>query len=285
MNILGTGLSGMVGSRIVELLSDKYTFQDMSLDTGVDIRNIQEVRSFIEKSDAPWVLHAAAMTDVDGCEKMTNLQEDSPAFQVNVTGTKNVVDACKAFGKRLLYISTDFVFDGKKETPYTEEDKPNPVNYYGYTKYLGEQLVEKVPENLIVRITYPYGAKHLVRKDFVQRIAECLSSNQTVQGVTDMVFTPTLVEDIAHAIDVLVANSSSGIYHVVGSQSLSPYEAALAIASVFGYDKALVQKIGMDEFYREKAPRPQYLRTSNKKIGQLGITMKGFEEGLRKLVL
>lgn len=282
MNILGTGLSGMVGSRIVDLLSSKHSFQDMSLDTGVDITNADDVMCVIKTSDAAWMLHLAAMTDVDGVEKMEQ-DDSSPAFTVNVLGTKNVVDACRQTGKRLLYISTDFVFDGKKQEPYTEEDTPNPVNYYGYTKYCGEQIVSKMENGLIVRITYPYGAKHPVKKDFVTRISERLSTGQDVNAVDDMIFTPTLIDDIAHAIDTLLSQNSKGIFHIVGSQSLSPYDAALAIASRFGYDKGLVVKAKMSDFYSGNAPRPQYLRTSNKKAAGLGIVMKGFEEGLQTL--
>ena len=297
MNILGTGLSGMVGSRITELLQERHTLQDISLDTGIDIRDRDKVLAAVKKSDASWVFHFAALADVDKCESDFRLQtsdfrqinweeykKQSASFAVNVLGTKNIVDAAKKFGKRLLYISTDFVFEGIKKTSYTEEDTPNPVNQYGYTKYLGEQIVQdSLQDGLIVRITYPYGARHPVRKDFVQRIQERLQAGASVDGVTDIIFTPTFIDDIADAMEMLIQKNAAGIYHVVGSESLSPYDAAVAIAARFGYDNGFIRKSTMEKYYRGCAPRPQYLRTSNEKIRELGVQMKGFREGLEKI--
>lgn len=303
MHILGTGLSGMVGSRITELLKERHTFQDISLDTGIDIRDRDQILTTVKKSDASWIFHFAALADVDRCETEDEVphtdlktiewgkyKNSNGAFAVNVLGTKNIVDAAKETGKRLLYISTDFVFDGKKQSPslrdlrYTEEDTPNPINQYSYTKYLGEQLVQQsLPDGLIVRITYPYGARHPVRKDFVQRITERLHAGEPVDGVTDIIFTPTFIDDIAQAMEVLIRKNASGVYHAVGSESLSPYDAAVAIADTFGYDNHLVRKTTREVFYNNKAARPQYLATSNKKIQALGVMMRGFREGLESI--
>src|SRR3989344_9155773 len=158
MKILGTGLTGLVGSRIVELLSDSYEFENISRNTGVDITDKEKIIEKIKSSDAAIVLHLAAKTDVDGCEKDKALGEIGDAWKINVEGTRNVADACRESRKKLIYVSTDFVFDGTREA-YAEDDTPNPINWYGKTKYEGEKIVQNLLTPwLIVRIAYPYRA-------------------------------------------------------------------------------------------------------------------------------
>lgn len=107
--ILGTGLSGLVGSRVTELLSGKYDFEDLSFETGVDITDKDKVFEKVKQSQAEWIIHMAAKTDVDGCEKDKPLKTNGAAWNINVIGTKNIVDAAKEFNKRILYVSTDFL--------------------------------------------------------------------------------------------------------------------------------------------------------------------------------
>jgi dTDP-4-dehydrorhamnose reductase len=133
MKILATGLQGLLGSRVNDLLSSSYTFQNISRTTGVDITNIDQVKDAIKHSNADIVLHLAAKTDVDGCEDDKVIGKEGQAWKVNVYGTRNIAQACEAYKKKLIYISTDFVFDGEKEF-YTEEDTPHPINWYAITK-------------------------------------------------------------------------------------------------------------------------------------------------------
>ena len=136
--ILATGLSGMVGTRVAEILSDNFEFEDISLATGIDITDKKSVDRVISESESKIILHLAAKTDVDSCEDDKILGEEGAAWQINVVGTENIIEAAKANGKRVIYISTDFVFNGTKDG-YQEDDKPNPVSWYGYTKYQGEE--------------------------------------------------------------------------------------------------------------------------------------------------
>src|SRR5258706_2620896 len=115
MNIIGTGLSGLVGSRIVELLGATYSFEDISRKTGTDITNKDAVFERIKNSKAEIVLHLAAKTDVDGCEKEKDLGESGEAWKINVLGTQNIIDACQETKKKLIYISTDMVLYGDKK--------------------------------------------------------------------------------------------------------------------------------------------------------------------------
>lgn len=284
MKILGTGLNGLVGSRISELLGDKYQFENISRSTGVDIQNKDQVTEKISSSDADVLLHLVAKTDVDGCEKDKEFTESGEAWQMNVIGTQYIVDACKLSGKKIIYISTDFVFDGTKGDPYSEDDTPHPLNWYAHTKWQGELIVQQagIPY-VIMRLAYPYGRPFEKKKDFVQAILSRLQNNQQIMGVTDHFFTPTYLDDIAFALDAIIAAHAEGIYHVVGNQSLTPYTAALRIAEAFGYDTSIVQKTTREIFFRDRAQRPYNLSLKNDKITKLGVNMRGFQEGLEAL--
>ncbi|MEK7165455.1 MAG: SDR family oxidoreductase [Patescibacteria group bacterium] len=277
--LLGTGLSGLVGTRIIELLSDTFEFQDLSYETGVDITDSVAIESHFRNSKALWVLHLAAKADVDGCEKDRPFGNEGAAWKINVQGTKNIVVAAHKYDKRVLYISTDFVFDGRLDV-YTENDKPNPLNWYGETKYEGEKLILTNHQNLVVRIAYPYRAQNPVKKDWLHAIAAKLSQNQEVAVLSDHVFTPTLIDDIAVAVKYLIEHNLSGIYHAVGSSSLTPFAAALEIAKHLGYNKNLVKSTNIENFYKNRATRPYTLRLRNDKISALGVHLRSFTDGL-----
>ncbi len=284
MNILGTGLSGLVGSRIVELLAAQHTFEDLSLETGVDITDYRSVNSRIESSKAGWVFHFAAYTDVQGAEKEKSLGKESPAWKINVLATENIAQACKKTGKKLVYVDTDYAFDGKKKGQYTEEDEPHPLGWYGMTKFEGAKRVRALDnQSVIIRIANPYRARPVGKKDFVHKMLERLESGQPVVGAVDQLFVPTYIDDIAGALDALIRVNASGLFHVVGSSSLSPYEAARTIAKVWELPDHLIRKITFREFFKDRAPVPQYAALSNNKIRMLGVRMRTFEEGLREI--
>jgi dTDP-4-dehydrorhamnose reductase len=283
--IFGIGVSGLVGTRIAALLP-QFAFDNLSLDTGVNITDPSTLSVIKEDTEHPVVLHLAAKADVDGCEKDKPQGKDGAAYQINVVGTQNVVEACKAKNKKIIYISTDFVFDGKgtPEGGYTEEDTPNPLNWYSQTKFDAEEIIRSsgLPF-IIMRIAYPFQKEPFaLKKDFYHAIKDRLADGQPVVGVTDHIMTPTYLDDMATALGKLIESDAEGIYHVVGSESLSPYDAALAIADIFGYDKNLISKTTREEFFKERAQRPFNLALNNGKIRQLGVTMKGFTEALRE---
>lgn len=299
--ILGTGLNGLVGSRIIELLQDKYEFENISRSTGVDVTNQAQVYTAISSSYAPVVIHLTAKTDVDGCErdKETDIltakeegsgqelfKDTSTAWAINVVGAKNIVDACKRTNKKLIYFSTDFVFDGQKPTgdTYDESDTPNPLNWYGLTKYKGEDIVlnSGIPY-AIIRLAYPYGHVFEKKKDFVQAILSRFQKGESVSGITDHLFVPTFIDDIAMALDVIISSNVEGVYHAVGSQALSPCEASLSIARIFGYSESLVQKTTREEYFKNRALRPYNLTLKNDRIKRLGVPMRTFEEGLKEI--
>lgn len=285
MKILGTGMRGLVGSRVRELLKDKYEFENLDRTSGIDITDKEKTAAAIKNSSAQIVLHLAAKTDVDGCEKDKDLGENSEAWKINVLGTKNVADACLEAGKKMIYVSTDFVFDGEvvENEYYTEESVPNPINFYAKTKYEGEKVVQKNGDNwMIVRLAYPYRAT-FPKNDFMRAILTRLKTGQKVAAIVDHIFCPTFIDDTALAFDTLISNNAKGIFHAVGGQALSPYDAALLIAKEFNLDTSLISKTTREAFFKDRAPRPFRLALRNDKIEKLSVNMKTFEEGLRKI--
>lgn len=279
IRILGTGLSGLVGRRIVELLAPDFEFVNLSREAGIDITNATLVKQKIAQESASLILHLAAKADVEGCEKDKALGEKGQAWQINVMGTENTVKAAHEFGLKVIYISTDFVFDGEKEF-YQEGDQPHPINWYGATKAAAEKLVGQYPKNLIVRIAYPYKTQPDRKKDFLHAIAGQLASEKEVFGLTDHYFTPTFVDDLALALKRLIIADASGIYHVVGSSYLTPFAAAGEIAATFGYNAELVKPTTRREYFQGRAPRPYKLQLKNDKIVSLGVVMHTFTQAL-----
>lgn len=293
MKILGTGLTGLVGSRIVELLETKHEFETSSSKNGCNIVDGLAIDKVIASSQASVVLHFAAKTNVDGCEldkeydqqykTVDRPQGNHSAWEVNVIGTRNIVEACKKAGKKLVYVSTDFVFDGEKSEGYSEEDVPYPINWYGLTKFTGEKIAQNYLDNaLVVRIAYPYrsGSK---KNGFAETIFKKLKNNEHVLAVTDHTMTPTFVDDIAHAIDTLIEKNAQGIFHVVGSEFITPYAVSETIAKKFNFDTSLIKKTTRAEYFKNGAPRPFQLAMRNDKIKKLGISMLSFQDGLGRL--
>lgn len=284
MKIIGTGLSGLVGSRVVTLLSPDYTFENYSLETGVDITDKDDIAKRIQSDrDATWVFHFAAYTNVQGAEKDRALGAQSPAWKVNVEATQNIVDACKVSGKHLVYVDTDYAFDGTKQR-YTEDDAPHPLGWYAQTKSEGAKRVLTMGDaGLVIRISNPYRANPVGKTDFAHKILERLRNGQEVTSPTDQLFVPTFIDDIATAIRALVGARASGIYHVTPSAGISPFDASLAIAKTYGCDMNLVKPTTFQEFFAGRAPVPRFAVLSNDKIVKLGVSMHEFASGIAEM--
>jgi len=283
MKFLGTGLSGLVGSRVVSLLST-HTFINYSLESGVDITDRETImRRITADTEATWVLHFAAYTNVQQAESDKDLGEKSPAWQVNVAATQSIVDACRASGKHLLYIDTDYAFDGTRDR-YTEDDPVSPLGWYAKTKSEGAKRVLALDSyGTVIRISNPYRAHPVGKKDFVHKMMERLSARQEIVAPADQLFVPTFIDDIAGAIEKLVAVSASGIYHVTGTQAISPFDAAYAVAETFGHDAKLVKPVSFAEYFAGKAPVPQKAVLATDKIRALGVTLHGFNDGIAEV--
>lgn len=275
-NIMISGSSGLVGSRIVELLKNDFNFIPL-IASEVDITDLEKVKNFINENDFDIFLHLAAYTNVNGAELEKEL-----AHKINVEGTKNVFDCVNVKNKKFLYISTDFVFAGDdKDKIYLETDTPNPGGVYGKTKYQGEKIVNG--KGMIVRISYPYRAQFEEKKDFVASIKSILENGQEIKVVTDSIFTPTFIDDIAYGLKHLLNNFEINTYHLAGSRFISPYDAIKLIANKFHFNTNLVMPTTFINYFKEYASiRPQY--SAIKSINNNFYKMKSFEEGLDEII-
>lgn len=283
--IVGTGLSGLVGSRIVELLSQDFEFEDISRKTGTDITDKDAVLARLQNTDATYVLHLAAYTNVDEAEKEKDLREQSAAWKINVEGTRNVVSACEATGKHLIHFSTDMVFPGTKELPerYSEEDVTGAVGWYAKTKEEAEKVVlsSKNPWT-ILRIAYPYRA-NFEKKEYIRIFKWLLEEGREIKAVADHYFTPTFIDDLADVLRLVFSKNLTGIYHAGGKDSVSPYDAANLVAETFGLRTDLIGKTTRSEYFAGKAPRAFNLSLNSARMESLGVTLRGLQEGLLEI--
>jgi len=264
----------------MELLGSSYTFENYSLETGVDITNTEDIRSRIVQNNASWMFHFAAYTNVQEAEKQRKQGRNSISWQVNVSATENIVNACKESGKHVLYIDTDYAFDGTKKK-YTESDTPNPQGWYATTKSEGAKRVLAYDKGLVVRISNPYRANPQGKTDFVHKMLERLKKGEKLTAATDQLFVPTFIDDFASALQTLISVEAAGIYHVAASEAISPFDAAQTVAAVYGYDKKQIQSTSFTSYFAGQAMVPQYAVLQCGKIEKLGVRMHAFDQGVQ----
>lgn len=293
--IIATGASGLVGSRVIELLQQKYQFINYSLETNIDITDFNNLRKrfYKEAKKIDSVIHLAAFTDVDKAWEQ-NGDKNGLCYQINVIASKNIAQLCQETDKYLIHISTDFIFDGKNppQSGYTEENKPNPIEWYGKTKCLAEKEIKHSGcQYSILRIAYPFKAKNspLVleprpRLDFIRKIIAKLKNSEELHLFFDQLITPTFIDDIALAIDRVLQIKPRGIFHCTGSTFISPYNLAAKVAMVFAFDLSLIKKASLITYLKnnpQKRPYPLRSILSNKKTEKkLGIKFKTIDEAL-----
>jgi dTDP-4-dehydrorhamnose reductase len=202
-----------------------------------------------------WVVHAAAATDVDGCER-----DPAMAMAVNGTGTRNVAEGCRRAGAGLVYVSTDFVFDGQKSCPYVETDAPAPLSAYGRSKLEGERAVQAIVQRwVIVRTAWLFGAHG---RNFVKAILGKAAAGEHLRVVNDQVGSPTYAGDLADAIVRLLAREFVGMFHLTNGGFCSWYDFTREILRQAGYAAIGVAPISSDELNRP-ARRPAYSVLAN----------------------
>lgn len=219
MRIVVTGANGQLGKEIAKqasghelILTDYYT---------LDITDSSAVAVFMKAEKPEAVIHCAAYTNVDGAEA-----DFDGAFRVNVVGTQNMAAGCLEAGARLVYVSTDYVFDGKKQQPYREFDSVNPQSVYGITKWQGEEMVRQIlGRHYIIRTAWLYGDGN----NFVRTMLKLSEENSTLRVVADQIGTPTYTVDLARAIFTLLTTDAYGTYHGTCQGQCSWYEFACEI--------------------------------------------------------
>jgi len=228
----------------------------------INITNTQDTLKKIESISPDVILLTAAMTDVDQNETDTAL-----ATTINTHGPKNVLEACRKTDSKLVFMSTDFVFDGiSKEGNYNENDIPNPLSYYAKTKYNAEQaIINSEIEYTICRTAVLYGWNKK-KQNFITWIINKLKLNEQIQIVTDQFNSPTFVKNLAEILIKLIEKDAKGIYHTVGDCTLNRYEIALKCAKIFNLNKNLISPI---ESIEQKAIRPKNVGLNISKLKRL----------------
>ncbi len=255
MKVLVTGANGMLGQDLCPILEDVGAFViETDVDT-LDITNADMVEKVLTDIHPDMVVHCAAYTNVDKAE-----EDLKTAELINVTGTENIAEACAKLGITLVYISTDYVFDGTKAEPYTPDDRANPINNYGMTKYEGEEVVRSLCEKYyIARTSWLYGHHG---KNFVEAMLS-MADKEEIKVVDDQIGCPTWTVELANGI-IKLLSKPYGTYHVCGSGHATWYEFAKEIFSQSGLDVNL-KPCSTDEFPRP-AKRPKYSIMQNDKI-------------------
>lgn len=260
--VLITGAHGLLGQKLVTDFHPHYkvigcdlhpesffSFPNLSYE-NLDITDRRQLGFHISFYHPQVIINAAAYTDVDGCE----IHKDK-AWAVNVGGVKNLVSFCKEQKIKLIHLSTDYIFNGENG-PYSEEDSPDPVNFYGETKLESERIIkESGVDFLIIRTNVLYGFGKNVKSNFLLWLLEKLSQNEKIKIVTDQFNNPTLADNLSLCILEMVKKNISEIYHIAGSEYLSRYDFAIKVADKFNFGKnnILLTKTAL---LQQKAKRP-----------------------------
>ncbi len=249
--ILITGAGGQLGTSLTKLLPEAILTDKNEL----DITNENDVNSFVKNNNINIIINCAAYTNVDKAEEETDLAE-----QINTVGAKNLAET----GRKIIHVSTDYVFDGQNNIPYKTEDKPSPISIYGKTKLAGEKEVLKNPQSVVIRTAWLYSS---YGKNFVKTMLKLGSEKEQITVVNDQIGTPTYARDLAKAIvDILpqINTKTSGIYHFTNEGVCSWYDFATEIMHMAN-KKCKVLPISSSE-YPTKATRPNYSLLDKSKI-------------------
>lgn len=270
MKIVLIGSGGMLGYDI------KNVFSDVELvaltRSTLDITDLGKSVSLIKEIKPDYVIHAAAYTDVDGSE-----QFPEKAYLVNGVGTRNITMACEEVQCPIIYISSDYVFDGTKNGPYNEWDVPNPINKYGRSKLMGEQFVSSLTNRFyIVRTSWLYGKNG---KNFVNTISRLLSERDEIDVVDDQVGCPTYTHDLAKKLKELIGRGY-GTYHITNSSHCSWHEFAVEIARLRSSSTKI--NITTSEKFGLPAKRPAFSVLNNTMLRLEGIQeLRHWKEALK----
>ena len=288
MKILVTGAAGMLAAEVIPVfLRNGYKIIGTDINRrlpdieALDVTDAGAVSQKVKSTQPDYVFHLAAETNVDLCEK-----EPEHAFRVNAFGTKNIVEACKKYRLKLLYISTGGVFGGKKDTPYTELDKLDPVNVYGKSKLEGEVAVrDLLKEYFIVRAGWMVGGWELDKKFVYKIVNQLKDGKKTLTVVNDKFGSPTFTKDFAANLANLIDSQKYGLYHMANKGTCSRYEMSLKIVEFMGLEKKVKVNPVDSSKYPLPAPRARSEMMENRMLERIGLNdMPRWEDSLREYI-
>jgi dTDP-4-dehydrorhamnose reductase len=296
MKVLVTGANGLLGQHLIRQLVEEGKFTIHATGKGTsrlpygagsgltyhaaDLTDFKKAQALVEKISPHIIIHAAAMSQPNDCAA-----DKTACWKTNVGATRVLVKAAQKTKSYFIYVSTDFVFDGT-EGPYDEHASPNPINDYGESKLLAEEIVEMSGLHwAIVRTVLVYGDKVPGgRNNFVLWVKDQLEKGQAIKVVNDQQRTPTYVEDLAKGIVLVLMKHAKGIYHISGKDLCTPYQLALLVAQLMKKDASLIEPVTAETF-KEQAKRP--LKTGfviTKAVKELGFVPLKLEEGVRRVL-
>ncbi|MFC1480297.1 SDR family oxidoreductase [Candidatus Omnitrophota bacterium] len=279
MKILITGSSSFLGKKVRTALGRNYeiistTHHRTKGKIQLDILNAEMVDDVFSSIRPEVVIHLAGIADPDFCERNPQL-----AYRVNVGGTENVVRACKMCGARLVFASSDYVFDGNNP-PYTEQSEPSPLNIYGKTKAEAEACVigEMFSDAAIIRLSILYGYNDSSdRTTFISTILKNLEASETIRADNSQVRYPVLLDDVAIALEAIIKRDIFGIFHLAPKSGITKYEWAIKTAEIF--QKSTHNIIPVRQ--TRAVPRPLNAQLVSSRSQELGAICREVEDGIR----
>ena len=289
MRIGITGASGMLGESLLKNLSKKHELFATSRSVGLedknihwdcfDLTDINLLKNWLHKINPDVVIHCAAIIDIDLCEDNINL-----AKKLHIKTTEVLVNYSNNNKTRLIYISTDSVFDGEKVGSYDESDTANPINVYAKTKFLGEQLVESLDTGLILRVNI-VGSTRKGKKSFSEWVLKNLFEGEPMNLFFDVYFSPLFVDDLSLIINKIIYNPLVGVYHCASRDSISKYDFGKKMADIFKLSASNINQISICDVVF-KANRPKNMALEVHKISSaLDINLPSVNDSIRSIKL
>jgi dTDP-4-dehydrorhamnose reductase len=277
MKIVIFGAGGQLASELERVLDDGVVCPIAHAE--LDIRQVDELRSRLSELSPHLVINAAGYVRVDDAEGEAEI-----AFGVNAFAVRHLALTCRDLNIRLVHISTDYVFDGRKNRPYAEDDCPNPLNVYGASKLTGEHFVRSLcPDHLIIRTSGLFGLPRAPRRaeNIVERLIALADQDRQVKVVEDQIVSPTSALQLARQMKMVIASGATGVLHLASSDHCSWFEFARAIFELQGR-QVEVHAVGSKEF-GSRAIRPAYSALTSRRLEELGLApMPGWRAGLQE---
>ena len=276
MKVLVTGVKGQLGYDVIKRL-ESLNIECLGVDIAdFDLTNEEETKKYLKSYSPDILVHCAAYTAVDKAE-----DDKERCRNINVTGTRYLAESCKELGARMVYISTDYVFDGQGTEPFEVSDKPNPINFYGQTKYDGELEIQKALDKyFIIRISWVFGVNG---NNFVKTMIKLGKERDQLNVVCDQVGSPTYTYDLARLISDMIVTDKYGVYHATNEGYCSWDEFACEIFKMSGLDTK-VNPIKTED-YPTKATRPRNSRLSKNSLDKAGFArLPDWKESLERYI-
>ena len=289
MKLLVLGGSGLIGNALLKNSKNEFDILTTFYKNHISIKNVRSfqysfpndlnnLRELLEKEKPDVLVNTMGYSNIDFCELN---KSDTEMLHVEVT--EKICKICENIGTKQIFISSDYVFDGERGN-YSEDDVPNPINYYGLSKLKAEQLILKNPINTVIRTSVIYDWDYRAR--FFNSVIKNLQNNQEINATTDVYNSVTFLDNLVESIFKVIKLNQNGIFHVVDSTCVNRFEFAEIIAKIFQLDKNLIKTVSVQDEPKNIAKRPKNACLDNSKAKkELGLGFNTIEEGVRKVFM